>query len=381
MRLDRPIAVVGAGIAGLTAALALAACGFKVEIFERSPALEPVGAGIQLSPNALRALDALDLEPAVRLVGTPADHVLLRSGRTGRVLRRVPVKGADGTGYLSVLRADVQSALESAVRAHPHISLTLGADLVATRDDGDETALSFRSQTGSEERRYPLVVAADGVHSQAARLLGHRGAAPSGRVALRWLRKGCGQENLTGIEAWLGPARHVVAYPVQAGLATNIVALVPEADTARRDILSGWDPRLRSMIESATAVGTWPLVETPADRPAVAGCVVLIGDAAHAMLPYAAQGAAMAIEDATVLAHHLSSAPDLASALSRYDGERVPRLAKVRARVAFHRRVYHLPMPLALGRNLVLATRSEGSLAADLAWLYDWTPPRLGAPR
>lgn len=375
MDFDRPIAVVGAGIAGLTAALALAARGFEVDVLERAPVLDPVGAGIQLSPNAVRVLDALCVGTAVRVLGTAADHVLLRSGRTGRILRRIPVKGRDGTGYVAIHRADLQSVLETAARGQPRITLALDSELVAIGHDGADRILAIASRGTMEERRYPLVVAADGVHSRTATLLGLAGPIPSGRVALRWLAEDRGREAPGSIEAWLGPSRHAVAYPVAGGTATNIVAIVPQSDEARSDVFDRWDPRLRALIADATPVGRWPLLTTPADRPAAADHIVLIGDAAHAMLPYAAQGAAMAIEDAAVLAHHLSRAPDAASALASYDDERIPRLAKVRARVAFHQRVYHLPMPFALGRNLVLALRSEQALAADLAWLYDWRPP------
>lgn len=383
------ILVVGAGIGGLTAALAFARAGFGVDVIERAEGLQEAGAGLQLSPNALSVLRQLALDPA-DLRGVAADRVTLRSGASGRPIARVPVIASDGTAYLSLHRADLQAALLAAVRRQPGIALALGTECTGFRTEGAGLALAFVDRRGeTSERRAEVVVAADGVNSAIARHLGRPPAQPSGDVAWRMTVANGDSASVKaagGIEAWLGPARHAVAYPVRAGHETNLVLIGPAADVAgdlagsatKQQLLqrfAGWDPRLLALIEAAGPATAWPLstrrpVRASGDPPGL----FLIGDAAHAMLPYAAQGAAMAIEDAWAAAQTLAGAATLAEAQQAFAAERDPRIAKVLQRVAFHRRVYHLPFPFSLARDLALRLRSEASLSRDLAWLYDWRP-------
>ncbi|MCB8840151.1 FAD-dependent monooxygenase [Aurantimonas sp. VKM B-3413] len=378
------IAFVGAGIAGLTAALEFSMLGWPVTVFERAARLESVGAGIQLSANALRVLERLGLSAALGATGTRAREVSLRSGRTGRLIAKVPVEADDGTPYLSIHRADLQTVLVEAVRARREIDLRLGCELAAIAPAPEGLSLTIR-ETGRESRcEADLVVAADGVNSAIASQLGLPPSRPSGAVAWRAAVPGTG---FSGINAWLGRSRHAVAYPIRGGTQTNLVliepaAAAPDADPAAMlERFSGWDRTLKELIRAAKQPTFWPLLEVPAARPwrHMDDRIVLIGDAAHAMLPYAAQGAAMAIEDAAVLAACLAEAPDLSSALAAYEAARRPRITRVRERVAFHRRVYHLPFPLGLARDAVIAARPKASLRGDLAWLYDWRPPAAGA--
>ncbi|MBO0662204.1 FAD-dependent monooxygenase [Jiella sp. MQZ9-1] len=385
------IAIVGAGIAGLTAALCLARVGWRAMIFERAAALEEVGAGLQLSPNALSVMAELGLLPALTSIGVEADRVTLLAHRSGRRIAAVPVAASDGTPYLSIHRADLQSALLSAVQSNPAITLRLGPACTGWTADSDGVTLSFENGAGSF--RAALAIGADGVRSALAKALGAEPAAPTGATAWRTTlsadalpspAQGGPAEALTGINAWLGPARHAVAYPIRAGQAVNLVLITPDeaAERPARQQLAGfatWDGRLAALIERAPAPTPWPLFATPKSRRFVGGgCrIALIGDAAHAMAPYAAQGAGMAIEDAAVLAHALAETGDPIAATRRYEIERRPRIDKVRRRVGFHRFVYHLPPPLSFGRDAVLALRPKSALRADLAWLYDWRSPRL----
>ena len=390
------IAIAGAGIGGLAAGLCLARVGLRSTIFERAEALEEVGAGLQLSPNALSVLDRLGLLEALRKVGVAADRVELLAHRSGRRIAEVPVHSADGTPYLSIHRAELQAVLLAAVRAEPAITLTLGSELRQMATDDAKVELSFGSGGGPE--RFDLVIAADGVRSTVARLSGLAPAAPTGATAWRTTIDGDAASafgatgQVAGIRAWLGPARHAVAYPVRAGSAVNLVLIAPSHAPAsgRQDdtqgLVSGfsrWDPHLAALVNAAPAPTAWPLFGAPAGRPFVVGHdrVVLLGDAAHAMAPYAAQGAAMAIEDAAVLAAALADTDDPRRAARRYEAERRPRIDKVRGRVAFHRLVYHLPAPFSLARNAVLALRPRDALRADLSWLYDWRAPALNPRR
>ncbi|KAB0680763.1 FAD-dependent monooxygenase [Aureimonas leprariae] len=371
MRPAQPVAVVGAGIAGLAASLALARCGFAVDLHEQAERLDEIGAGIQLSPNALRVLDRLGLLSALRERAVEAREVTLRDLRTGRRLANVPVLGSDGTPYLSLTRAHLQRVLLDAVTATASIRLHLGSELVAARQDGTHTVLSF----SDGEVATGVVIAADGVRSEIASAFGHPAAEPTDDVAWRLTLGAEGREPLSGITAWLGPRCHVVAYPVDRGGRINVVVAVPEKAGNSRRLLVGADPFLHRISEALDQATPWPLAAS--DRPRRPGDppgLLLVGDAAHAMPPYAAQGAALAIEDGFVAAECLARAEDAAAAWQRFEAVRRPRWQRVRRRVAFHRMVYHLPFPFALGRNLVLRARSEASLLRDLGWLYDWTP-------
>ena len=423
---DEPIAIVGAGIAGLTLALELARIGLSCDIYERAPELMEAGAGIQLSPNALRVLARLGLVERLDLAGTQARSVTLRSHRSGRRIATVPVSSSDGTPYLSIHRADLQSVLVDAVIACGMARLHLGRTLTTVEPSGSAIRLSFAfddEATGSgESRRYEsveaaLVIGADGVHSTLASLLNAGAVRAADAVAWRGTvthDASSGDAHAlagtpAGIEAWLGPKRHAIAYPIAGGRRTNLVLIEPTHGPLpyRRnpslsaqdpnesggihpsqrgrlhpgaqgvaDRFAGWDPRLQRMIGQTSELSPWPLLDVPGDRVwrHLGNRVLLIGDAAHAMLPYAAQGAAMAIEDAAVLANHLAVATEPTQALVAYEAERRPRVQRVAKRVAFHRLVYHLPMPVSWGRNAVLAFAPADALRKSLGWLYDWSP-------
>ncbi|HEY9058273.1 MAG TPA: FAD-dependent monooxygenase [Aurantimonas sp.] len=382
----RPITIVGAGIGGLTAALELAGCGFSVEIFERAAQVQEVGAGLQLSPNALRVLDGLGLMDALLVHGTRAREVTLRRAFSGRRIASVPVVASDGTPYVSIHRADLQTVLLGAVERSPAITLRLGASLESLAPTRGGLDLWFADGGTRYKHHTGLVVGADGVHSSIARRLGLAAATPAGAIAWR----GCvaqptGVASSPGVEAWLGPRRHAVAYPISGGRETNLVLIEPMNRTSEADPAGlprrfrSWDRQLRSMIAAAGDMTGWPLYVVRPDRPwrHIDDRLILIGDAAHAMLPYAAQGAGMAIEDAAVLAAALARAPTQGAALAHYESERKPRIARVRRRVLFHRMIYHLPAPFSFGRNTALAIRSPESLGKDLDWLYDWRPPAV----
>ncbi len=374
--MTRSVLVVGAGIAGLTAALSLARRGFEVDLLERAGRLDEIGAGIQLSPNALRVLDRLDLLDRLRPCAVEARTVTLRALRSDRELARIPVGGSAGGSYLSVLRADLQRVLLAACEREPAIRLSLGCELTALRIERRDIVLSFRDAAGKlDERRTATLIAADGINSRVAASLGHPPARRTGQVARRAV---VDAERLPvpGITSWLGSHCHVVAYPVDGGARTNVVVVSAEGFDPDAGLRTQND-RLAQAVQAVRETTVWPLDE--ADRPRRVGDpdgLLLIGDAAHAMLPYAAQGAALAIEDGFVAAHRLAAAGgDAPSAWRTFEAERRPRWARTRRRVAFHRLVYHLPRPLDVGRNAVMRLQGGERLARGLDWLYDWTPP------
>lgn len=366
-----PVVVVGAGIAGLATALSLARRGFPVELFERAERLDEIGAGIQLSPNALRVLDRLGLLSELRACAVEAREVTLRDLRTGHRLAAVPVRGRDGMPYLSLTRAHLQRVLLGAVDGTPAIHLRLGAELRGARCNGAETVLSF----ADGEVRAAATIAADGVHSRTAEALGHPAAESTGNLAWRLMLDADRSRHLLGITAWLGFRCHVVAYPVETGRRVNVVVVAPATAGDPRRFLRSKDDFLRLVMEAFGAATAWPLglcdrVRQPGDPAGL----LFVGDAAHAMPPYAAQGAALAIEDGFVAAECLRGSADVASAWRWFEAIRRPRWQQVRKRVAFHRMVYHLPFPLTLARAAVLRLRPKEALLRDLAWLYDWTP-------
>lgn len=372
------IPVVGAGIGGLATALSLARAGFEVEIFDRAGTLSEVGAGLQLSPNALRVLDRLDVLGLVRASSVAAQSVALLNETDNRLIAEVPVFSV-GSGYLAVHRADLQRALLEAVESEARIQLHLGTELTSLSFERGRTVLCFHQGQALLERAHPFAVAADGVRSTAVAALGLAPAKPTGRVADRFVvDAAC----LPGpapsrIEAYLASGRHTVVYPLRSGRLINIVLIRRGEGDVQAPLppLDDMNARLRELFQAAEPLGRWPLLSAPAARPLVhGGSLALVGDAGHAMPPFAAQGAAMAIEDAWVLARALSAEPDPRMALHRFEAERMPRLRRLRRRVSFHATVYHMPPPLAWARDKILSLRSPASLRADLSWLYDWQP-------
>ena len=388
MQFDRPILIAGAGIAGLTTALALAKRGLASRIVERASVLEEVGAGLQLSPNALRVMSDLGLLEPLQVAGVTARSVFLKDARSGRTLARVPVEASDGTPYLSIHRADLQRVLLQAVQREAAIQLDLGCELTGLRPLEERLIADIRTMGGETEPvATDLLVAADGVRSQVAAVASLRAAEPSGMIAWRGRIETGGSAGeiaaaASAITAFLDRDRHAVAYPIAAGRQINLVLI--ERDQGQAGEASALASRfsrpgtdLSRLIQACGQFSRWPLSITPQDRSwrLFDERALLVGDAAHGMLPFAAQGAAMAIEDAAVLAHHLAHSPDRHAAFADYERERRPRVDRVRKRAGFHRFVYHLPRPLSFGRDLVMALSPADRLRKSLGWLYDWTPP------
>jgi salicylate hydroxylase len=385
--------IAGAGIGGLMVALALARIGIASALFDQTERLEETGAGIQLSPNATRVLVALDLAERLKAAIVTPTAVRLRSG-SGRDIATLPLGAAmearHGAPYWLIHRADLQGALLGAVAAEPRISLTLGAKV----DDFDIDAAGVRAfvrgarHPDGADRRGSALIGADGTWSTIRYRLGDR-APPrfAGRTAWRALVPAAilpPQFAEPVIHLWIGPRGHLVHYPVRAGAAVNIVAVARDAwqsaawDTpaSREEVLARfpapqWAGEARDLLAAAERWQKWPLGDRAPSRPWGRGPVTLLGDAAHPMLPFLAQGAAMAIEDAAVLARELAGLPDdPAGALRRYEAARQPRTDRVQRAARRNDFNYHLGFPANHIRDAILRALGGERLIARYDWLY-----------
>lgn len=374
-------------------ALALAERGFSVSVLERARALDEVGAGLQLSPNATRILDRLGIVERLRAAAVQPEAIVLRRARSLREIARVPLgPGAVarwGAPYLTVHRADLQAALLGRVQREPAIRLVPGATVRDAAYHARGVTLSVDHAGSIIEAAGDLVIAADGVWSTMRGTEGDPRSTFSGLTAWRTtLPRGAGRADpvlsATVVTAFLHGRFHLVAYPIRAGQALNLVAVTRGAPLsqswsvpASKDELAAAlsrAPALARLVGDAGPWTRWPLHTVDPRGPwTSARGIALIGDAAHAMTPFAAQGAAMAIEDADVLADALHRhRDDFPSGLARYERERKPRVARVVRRGAFNRFVWHASGPIALGRDVVLRLRGPERTLADFDWLYGW---------
>jgi salicylate hydroxylase len=393
---SRSVIVAGAGIGGLTAALALARNGFRVIILEQAERLEETGAGIQLSPNATRALIDLGLGGRLRPhVVAPTDlRVLI--GRTGGEIARIPLGEAVqryGAPYWIIHRGDLQAVLVGAIAQERDIALKLGmrVDDFATHRHGVTVSASGAGGVWHEQG-YALV-AADGLWSVSRTRLGFKEPPRfAGRTAWRAVvpvEDVAPEFREPLIHLWLGRDAHVVHYPVKAGRAINIVVITTDqwnkpgwsepasrVDLMQRLPAERWAPAARDLVRQPEAWLKWALYDRRPLPNFAHDAAALLGDAAHPMLPFLAQGAAMAIEDAIVLARCLARMPgDAAGAMKAYSALRRGRTRKVQRMAARQGARYHLPVLPAMLRNAAMRGMGGERLLRHYDWLYGWRPP------
>lgn len=365
---QHPVTIIGAGVAGLTAACALARHGAQVTVLERAGALREVGAGLQISPNALRVLAALGLESRFLAISAPSERVELRDSAGRPVARLDMARHRPQDTFRLVHRARLVALLEQAAR-EAGAQIELGHEV---RDLPDA----------------PLLIGADGVKSRLRPVLnGAETPFFTGQTAWRALVP-AEPDPAPVVQVFMGPGRHLVSYPLGFGQ-RNIVAVVERPDwhgegwsipgdpAALRAAFARFGGPVPGWLERVEQVGIWGLHRHPVAAHWQDGRRALIGDAAHPTLPFLAQGAVMAIEDAWVLAACLNAGPDQQAALARFQALRQPRCRRIVQAANANARNYHLRGPtraVAHAGLRAISRLAPARLVERFAWLYDHDP-------
>ena len=372
---NRHVAVIGGGIGGLCAAIACARRGASIQVFEQAEVFGDVGAGIQVPPNAAAVFARLGLTAGLADIAVEPSHVALRDGHGGGVLATVPVTPRAGHRF-----------------GHGHFVVHRGRLAELLWQAADEAGIALKADarvTADELSDMDVVIAADGVKSETRRSRFNGGAATfAGKTAWRALVP------LTGAQApviqnWLLSGGHVVTYPLPmpAGWVMNIVAIEETGDpaaadwqqpgdlTAFRRRFCGHTAELDALLMTVGAVRKWGLYTHPPLQAWHDDRVALLGDAAHPMLPFLAQGAAMAVEDAWVIAESLDRIDQVADALAAYQSARIARATAVQKASARAGRLYHMERPARFLRNLGMVAMSRVAahrVTSRMDWIYGW---------
>ncbi len=386
------VLIAGGGLGGLTAAICLTRAGFDVEVYEQAPELGEVGAGVQLSANAVRVLMDIGLEPDLEAQAVKPAAYEFRMFDTAEVIQQIPLGEGyverHGVPYYTVHRADLHEMLVRRLRALKPDAVNLNARAIGYAEDEDGISLRL-----SDGRRIggDVLVGADGIRSQIrAQIVGDVKAHYVGDVAWRFIvpvdRLPAEYRDSTdrSTEIWVGPRRNAVVYFLRAGALVNFVGVVEYGDweeeswTVRRpwsDMKAdfvGWHPRIQAIIDAADREQCFrwalndraPIINWSTER------ATLLGDAAHPTLPYLAQGACMAIEDGAVLARCLERRAEPAAALELYQRNRVDRTAKIVTESFANKKLLH-PQ----SADEVRAAFSRRDIAAERSrWLFSYDP-------
>ncbi|WOR16166.1 FAD-dependent monooxygenase [Hyphomonas sp. FCG-A18] len=385
------ILIAGGGIGGLTAALCLKQAGHSVTVLEQAEAFGEVGAGLQLSPNAMKVYRKLGLEDALVERGFVPEAAEIRLGESGQRLFAFPLAAEAekrwGAPYLHIHRADLIDVLRGAALDQPDIALRTGAMVESYSQDQDTVAVSLVD--GGEEQG-DLLIGADGIHSAIrTQMLGADKPHFTGNVAWRGtvpieaLGEHAPDPNAT---IWLGRGKHVVTYRLRQGTLANFVGVVEHSkfrneswseEGAKAEALAdfeGWHPIVTTMIEAAPRLFRWGLFGRPTLPKWSNGRVVLLGDACHPMLPFMAQGAAQAIEDAYMLGALLREPSDIEAALRDYEVTRKPRASRVQAVSKSNATLFHHRNPLmrlsTYGPMWMAGRLAPRAIMARQDWLY-----------
>jgi 2-polyprenyl-6-methoxyphenol hydroxylase-like FAD-dependent oxidoreductase len=385
------VLIIGGGIGGLTAAHALRKRDIDVLVYEQTAALNDIGAGIQLGPNAIKAYRALGLEAEIGKIGFETEYQTIRSWRSGRIISRQPRKAVMraryGAPYYTLHRADL---LEVLGRTLPATSLRLGTRCVGVEAHDHGAVAHFAN---GEDVEADIVVGADGIHSVTrASLFGDGSPRFTGCLCWRGLVPVAAVPktiSTTDGTAWWGPHGHIVHYPVRGGELLNFVAhydseaWTEESWTRECDrselmqTYARWNEALLQLIACSERYYKWALYDREPLERWSKGRVTLLGDSAHAMLPYLAQGACMAIEDGYVLAAAIASSPeDLTAALAHYEAQRIPRTRRTVLGSRFRAKENHLASPWKrLLRDIKIGFRDRfgsDNTALRATWLYNY---------
>lgn len=383
-----PIIVAGGGIGGCAAALMLAKKGHHVLLLEQAEAFKEIGAGIQLGPNAFRMFDALGIAGRIESLVAFPDNLVMMDGLTGEQVTSMPLGQPFierfGKPYAVIYRADLHLVLVDECQKEPLIEMRTSQKIISYDDDGQCVTVDTEGGTRHIGR---ALIGGDGLWSRvraqllndgAPRVAGHiayRAVLPSAEVPQELRRN--------DMVLWAGPRNHLVQYPLRRGELFNLVAVF-HSDK----YVEGWDARadkeelfnrfsdnctaVKSMLSKIDTWRMWVLCDRDPVRTWSKGRVTLLGDAAHPMLQYMAQGAAMALEDAVSLASHIErSDTNLEAAFVAYQDERYLRCGRVQLTARMYGEVYHAHGVARELRNHMLAPRTTQQGYDSLAWLYD----------
>lgn len=390
MRLPK-IAIIGGGIGGLAAAVALRLRGMEVAVYERSAEVREIGAGLRLTPNALKALRLLGLENEAMEVGVRIDRSTTRSWKSASVISTQDTSAARfGASALTIHRADMLDLFHQRL---PDEVIHLNAVCTGIAQSAQSAVARFAD---GAEIEADVIIGADGIHSAVREsLFGADQPQFTGCVCWRGLIPiGQFPHDAHGTTRWLGPHGHVVSYPVRRGELLNFVAhydsdawteesWTREADRSElQATYAGWNDAVLRMLDASELTYIWALYDRAPMQAWGKGRATLLGDAAHSMLPYLSQGSSMTLEDACVLALELARTPDQSNqALRRYESARMPRTRRAQLGSRARARENHLASPLARLRRDLL-TKMRARFGADrtpdgVSWIYDFDVANL----
>ncbi|MEM7429964.1 MAG: 3-hydroxybenzoate 6-monooxygenase [Pseudomonadota bacterium] len=386
---DLPILIAGGGIGGFAAALALARKGRAVHVIEQSTELGEVGAGIQLGPNVFRMFDALGLTDAINETVCYPDALIMMDALTGDEVTRVPLNTDEfrarfGLPYAVIYRPDLHRAFVDACEKEPLVSVTLGTKLRSYIDHGDHVEARTSAETALKGA---ALIGSDGLWSSVRQeLIGDGAPTVSGHIAYRAVLKteevpDTSRNN--SVVLWAGPKTHLVHYPLHRGDIYNLVAVF-HSDRYEE----GWDvfgdtdelklkfqnqhPAVHAMLDKIESWRMWVLCDREPIRNWSKGRVTLLGDAAHPMLQYLAQGACMATEDAVCLAGKVAEhGDDLEAAFQAYQAARYLRTGRVQLTARLYGDIYHAQGVTAELRAMMLSNRTPEQAYQGMSWLYD----------
>lgn len=392
------VLIAGAGIGGLTAALALLKAGHTVTVIEKAEKLVEAGAGLQLAPNATAVLENLDLMDRVGRVALMPDFLSVLRGRDGAELMRMQMGPITEFRWrapsLVVHRADLQRVLLEALRQSPHATLVTGTEVLGFAATANGIQVGARQRQTNVRYDGDLLIGADGLHSSVREQLGlGETDTPiySGRTAWRAVIDAGEAPEMAlkfATNLWLGRRAHIVHYPLRDGEAVNIVAIIEDGWQGSNDdsfwIQEGdprqinhrfarWHKNARDLIGAVQSWRRWPLFDrNPVPRWSL-DRVVLLGDAAHPVLPYLAQGACLAIEDAGVIANAIyRNGGDVNAAIRNYEERRILRTSEIRIASRRQGSIYHMGGLPAIARNFVMGRSSQKALQERMDWIYKY---------
>ena len=381
--MSKKIVIAGAGIGGLCAAVALAKRGFEVVVYEQSQQLGEVGAGLQLSPNAVHVLQALDIANKVKAKAFRPSKAVMRHFRTGNTYFTVPLSDVAtekyGADYLHIHRADLHAVLQQSCE-ELNVPIFLGQAVQSYLQTPQNLTVQLEN---GESLEADLLLGADGIKSKVqACMFGQTPAQFTGQVAWRGvveankIAKGLIKPNAN---LWVGPGKHFVSYYLRGGELVNFVAVQERTDWQKeswneagdinelRDTFSGWHPEVTELLAASEQCFLWALFDRPPLHQWTDQKVTLLGDACHPMLPFLAQGASMAIEDSYALAFCLANNSNTIDALISYEDIRLTRARDIQLGARKNASLYHMTSPIERAKLAVLSGLSSIGLSDKVA--------------